>query len=216
MPQPPLGYRQQLFGMTNPYRTEGAITRILIPYKDAERPYELLIDTDDLPRVLALPSRLYVKVHHTKSTTLVYAQFRHKRKTITFHRWLIDAPDDKEVDHSNWNGIDCRRSNLRLVTHAENLANRRFSTYQAHKLVREHKDGDRWAAWVFLGEFPTQQDADLVYDDAHTILEREGLWDVAYPEATAAESPDRSTEEADRATGIRDSRQVYRWRGNAA
>jgi hypothetical protein len=45
------------------------------------------------------------------------------RKTIYLHRWLIGAGVGDEVDHSNNNGLDNRRSNIRLCKRAENARN---------------------------------------------------------------------------------------------
>lgn len=48
---------------------------------------------------------------------------------VRLHRYLLDAPSTHEVDHLNGNGLDNRRSNLRLVLHAENSQN--LATSQA-------------------------------------------------------------------------------------
>ena len=39
------------------------------------------------------------------------------------HRLILDAPDDKEVDHINWKRYDNRKENLRVCTHQENMMN---------------------------------------------------------------------------------------------
>lgn len=46
---------------------------------------------------------------------------------VLLHRELLgDAPfDGAEVDHVDWNGLNNRRTNLRWVTHAQNMQNRR-------------------------------------------------------------------------------------------
>lgn len=44
--------------------------------------------------------------------------------TVYLHRVLMDAPPDAEVDHIDRNGLNNRRSNLRLVTHSQNMWNR--------------------------------------------------------------------------------------------
>ena len=44
-------------------------------------------------------------------------------KTVSMHRLLADCPNGKEVDHINGNGLDNRKKNLRVCTHAQNMKN---------------------------------------------------------------------------------------------
>lgn len=46
-----------------------------------------------------------------------------KKKEVYMHRFLMDAPKGKVVDHRNGDGLDNRRQNLRICTQKENLAN---------------------------------------------------------------------------------------------
>jgi hypothetical protein len=46
------------------------------------------------------------------------------RAEVVVHRWLVGAKPDEYVDHKNGDKYDCRRGNLRICTHAENLRNR--------------------------------------------------------------------------------------------
>lgn len=46
-------------------------------------------------------------------------------RLIRMHRLIINAPDEFDVDHINGNGLDNRRSNLRLCNMAENQHNQR-------------------------------------------------------------------------------------------
>lgn len=50
-----------------------------------------------------------------------YAECSGKR--LRLHRFILDAPCDKEVDHVNGDGLDCRRRNMRLTTRAKNAQN---------------------------------------------------------------------------------------------
>lgn len=45
-------------------------------------------------------------------------------ETVLMHRYLMDCPKDMTVDHLNYNTLDNRRENLRVVTLLENNQNR--------------------------------------------------------------------------------------------
>lgn len=45
---------------------------------------------------------------------------------ILMHRIILNAPKNQEIDHINGDGLDNRRENLRLCSHAENSKNRKF------------------------------------------------------------------------------------------
>lgn len=50
---------------------------------------------------------------------------KRRSRTIYMSRQIMDAPAGKEVDHRNHEGLDNQRLNLRLVTHQQNLLNKR-------------------------------------------------------------------------------------------
>lgn len=45
-------------------------------------------------------------------------------KTILLHRFIMDCPVGKEVDHKNCDRLDNRRANVEIVTRAENMQRR--------------------------------------------------------------------------------------------
>ena len=73
------------------------------------------IDTADVPLVSRISwSRL-------KGPRTSYAKRSDGR---LMHRIIMDAPRRLVVDHIDWDGLNNRRSNMRLVTQSENMMNR--------------------------------------------------------------------------------------------
>jgi hypothetical protein len=92
------------------------------------------------------------------------------------HRVILNEPDGLEVDHVNGNGLDNRRSNLRICTHDQNTRNRRSKksgTSSRFIGVRWNKQSRKWIAAYetggrerYLGSFDKEEDAARVRDKA--------------------------------------------------
>ena len=96
----------------------------------------------------------------------VYAIRAAKGKTILMHREIMDAPDDKVVDHIDGNGSNNRRTNLRLCTRAQNLYNSKPRAARSrYKGVRYDKRKQKWTAEItYLGSFDDEIEAAKAYD----------------------------------------------------
>jgi hypothetical protein len=84
------------------------------------------------------------------------------------HRILTEAPRDMVVDHINWNGLDNRRENLRLVTTRQNLQNLRRK--KSSRFPGVYRDRGKWIARVCikgekirLGRFDDETEAATAY-----------------------------------------------------
>lgn len=92
---------------------------IEVPASHPDGPMTVLLDVDDYERLGS--RRLSIGSHG-------YAQLWTGITVVLLHRWLMDVPDGTGyrliVDHINRNPLDCRRSNLRLVTPTESNLNR--------------------------------------------------------------------------------------------
>lgn len=79
-----------------------------------------IVDLEDLPRLSR--TRWF-----TKKRRNIYYAYRCVMvngvcKKIYMHREVIgDIPDKMEVDHINGNGLDNRKSNLRVCSHRQNI-----------------------------------------------------------------------------------------------
>lgn len=68
---------------------------------------------------------LEVSKHIWHYTNHGYAETKIDNKNIRLHRFIMNPSKEKSVDHINFNGLDCRKDNLRICTHRENMYYRR-------------------------------------------------------------------------------------------
>lgn len=92
-------------------------------------------------------------------------------KKIYMHRLIMNPPPGMTVDHINHNSLDNRRSNLRILTHSQNIANSRVSTKNksGYRGVHKNKSG-KWVAQFrhsHLGTFENLEDA--IYRHKSTV-----------------------------------------------
>lgn len=109
-----------------------------------------------------------------------YIRTTENHKNLPLARWLLDAPEDKEVDHINGVKADNRRENLRLCTPSENKSNRGLQKNNKLGVKGIHfgygkfqanikKDGKRH----YLGAYKTIQEAVDAYNKAARELHGE-------------------------------------------
>jgi hypothetical protein len=117
--------------------------------------------------------------HLIKSNNTFYAQAYIKgsktggktAKYVYLHRLVFHAPDGIEIDHKNHNGLDCRKSNLRLISRAGNSRNRLMRNKTGFKGVRSK--GNRFESkitiegkCIYLGSYKTPEQAGQAYQKA--------------------------------------------------
>jgi hypothetical protein len=92
---------------------------------------------------------------------------------LSMHRVVANAPKGLLVDHINHNGLDNRKSNLRLCTNSQNLQNKRprSGCTSKYKGVYWHKDRKKFCAKIHLnrkaihlGYFKDEIEAAKAYD----------------------------------------------------
>ncbi len=102
-----------------------------------------------------------------------YAKTYHKGKRIRMHRLILNASKRQQVDHRDRNGLDNRRSNLRICTIQENNRNvgLRKDNTSGYKGVSLDKTTGHWKPLVYVngeaktfGQFKDKHHAALAYD----------------------------------------------------
>lgn len=130
-----------------------------------------IVDTEDYERLVQF------KWYALRRDKTVYAT-RHvwrdgKRTTQGMHRLVLSAEGDAWVDHINHNGLDNRRSNLRLATRAQNKVNSAgtYCNKWSCAYIGVYPSGSGWGAQVgyggrkvFVGYFNTLEEAALARD----------------------------------------------------
>lgn len=120
----------------------------------------------------------------SKSSHGWYALARSKRPdggvtTEKMHRLILNAPHDKMVDHRDCDGLNNRRSNLRIADAFENARNTRIrkNNKSGTKGVYFDSARNKWAALIAasgkkyaLGRFETAAEARAAYRAAARIL----------------------------------------------
>jgi len=149
-------------------RADGIIEIVLTQGKVA------LIDAWDLPKILPHKWCALHKGNCWYAVTSTLAA-PHKWTHLRMHRIILDAPDNKYVDHINRDGLDNRQCNLRLATNAQNIANQAArpglsSRYKGvHRVKRKCRLRRPWRAYCStkkLGYFATEREAALAYNRA--------------------------------------------------
>ena len=135
-----------------------------------------LVDDEDFERV----SKKKWHALYSKEKDCFYAGRRQKGddgiyRTLFMHRFIMDPPKNKSVDHKNHNTLDNTRLNLRVCTHGENMRNSKIpkNNKTGYKGVHFNKSTGKFksAIWfknkfIHLGYFSNSKDAARSYNNA--------------------------------------------------
>lgn len=75
------------------------------------------------------------------------------REMVFMHRVILDAPENKVVDHKNKNGLDNRRENLRLCSPGQNIRNSRTprGSTTGYKGVTKRSGRKKFEVYINIG-----------------------------------------------------------------
>jgi hypothetical protein len=159
-----------------PIRIEGDLAYITLT-----RGYETVIDAADVHLVAEF--QWAVCPRPGKSTYAMRTDGRGgKKRSVFFHRVLMGEPLDMRVDHIDCNGLNNRRSNLRLATISQSNHNSRTPRHNTSGLkgVSWHKREKKWSSYInvnrqrhHLGLHATADLAHAAYCEASARLHGE-------------------------------------------
>src|SRR5690606_21975431 len=100
---------------------------------------------------------------------------------VPMHRQIMGFPEGMEVDHIDRDGLNNRRSNLRLATHHQNAYNaQKRKSRSGFRGVTWYAPYQKWVAVImhqgkkhYLGYFDDPADGGRAYDEAARKLHGE-------------------------------------------
>lgn len=126
-----------------------------------------LVDDVDYPLL-----NKYTWYYQRNSNGNEYVGTMINNKKVYIHRLIMDARRGKVVDHINNNGLDNRRSNLRLCNQSSNLANSK-ARKGSSRFKGVSRFRGRWRAYIMLnnkqkslGVYDYEIDAAKAYNKA--------------------------------------------------
>jgi HNH endonuclease/AP2 domain len=145
---------------------------VLLPVKDG---LCTIVDGEDYEKVKGLTWHLSSHGYASNSKYCGGGRKNAKYKTTKMHRFILGLTSPKpHIDHINGNRLDNRKSNLRIVTQAQNTQNRGLNTNNksGYKGVTWSKESNKWVAGLtlnkkkyHLGYFADKHDAAKAYNE---------------------------------------------------
>jgi hypothetical protein len=132
------------------------------------------IDVEDYDKVKGYWWSLSTKRGFTQYAQAHSSHDSKSRLHLSMHRLILGLTDTGLVDHINGDGIDNRKSNLRIATTQENAFNQKSNRGSSKfKGVSFRKDNNLWRAYItkdgkrtYLGDHATEVDAAMAYNKA--------------------------------------------------
>ena len=141
--------------------------------------FEAVIDASDIHLVIGYNWNVMEVKRKDGSIYVRYAIRAENKKPILMHRVISGSPSGLDVDHKDSDGLNNTRTNLRIATRHQNMANRRTNVNNKSgvKGVWWCKRREKWRVGIslmgktiMLGEFKNIDDAAKAYREKSEIL----------------------------------------------
>lgn len=111
------------------------------------------------------------KWHVTRKRSNWYAQRWIGKKSILMQNVILNLTEEERADHTDGDGLNNQRYNLRKATSLQNSRNRRKRNYTKYPYKGIRLFGDKWQAYItiekkqkHLGMYRTAEDAAAMYN----------------------------------------------------
>lgn len=148
----------------------------------------VVVDDEDVDFCQSLNLEIVNKTRHKKKKLYAVHRVRYNGKTARFslHRLLMKVVDKNVlVDHRNGDSLDCRKSNLRIATHQQNVASAAPAAGKTSKYKGVHFSTrlGKWVACIsfnrnrqYLGSFSSELEAAKAYQEQAKKYHGEYAW----------------------------------------
>jgi len=164
------------------------------------RGFEAIVDVSDYELVMSKKWSVVIGVEsHTRYAKCSFRDSQGKKRQVLMHRFILGLSDPRVfVDHRNRNGLDNRRSNLRIADDCTNQANTKIRSDNTSGYRGVRHNAGKWVAqikidrqWKYLGRFKTPEEAARAYDAKAVEVFGEFVT-LNFPEAGLSEAaPDK-------------------------
>jgi len=129
--------------------------------------YKAIIDDEDFEYVNQKKWYVNIKRHGCYAATMLNG------KHFGMHNFIMNPDIGLEVDHVNGNGLDNRKSNLRVCTRSQNIMNTktRIDASSGKRGVYFKKERGRWVAQIVIDGIRKYLGSHLKKEDAITARE---------------------------------------------
>ncbi|MBZ2166337.1 HNH endonuclease [Methanobacterium spitsbergense] len=137
-----------------------------------------LVDDEDFERLNQWKWAAYKdgnNFYALRNIRLGHSKKKRKTKQFRMHRVIMDVPKGEVIDHINGDGLDNRKSNLRICSNRQNLQNQKHRKNKTSRYpgVSWHKSAKKWVAQIVLkgktkhlGTFADEREAARTYEKA--------------------------------------------------
>lgn len=124
--------------------------------------------------------------YYDKIGKTFYAVSRTHGTKIKMHRLILNATEEQKVDHTDHNGLNNRKNNIRLCTQSQNCMNKRVQSNNTsgYKGVSFHRGKNKYQAMImvnrkqiYIGSFLTALEASEAYQKEAKKLHGEFFYD---------------------------------------